>query len=184
MDHPVFSLIISLVNFINCSPNSSSCDITLPFSTTAGGQIYSPLPVVVVAANTVLTHPWNWSFLNGFIATLIAYPPNGYGSWISFWDIVVSTIPGCVALTRILGYSWARWRARYRAYRSLASLERPYCGLGPRSRLISSSEANFVSLGVPSCRFEDRLTIRAREDGEAVFLKRGRSCEVKITWPK
>lgn len=175
MDHPVFPLIISLVNFISCSPSSSSCDRSLPFSITAGGQIYSPLPVVVVAAKIVLTQPWNWSFLNGSNPTLIAYPPNGYGSWISFWDIVVLTIPGCVALTRILGYSSARWRARYRAYRSFASLERPYCGLGPRSRLISSSEANFVSLGAPSCRFDDWLTMRTREDGEAVFLMRGRS---------
>lgn len=84
----------------------------------------------------------------------------------------------------MLGCSSARWRARYRAYKSSASLERPYCGLGPRSRLSSSREANFVSLGVFSCRLEERLTMRAREDGVAVFLMRGRRCEVRITWPK
>lgn len=41
-----------------------------------------------------------------------------------------------------------------------------------------------MSLGVPSCKLEERLTMRVREDGEAVFLMRGRSCEVRITWPK
>ena len=64
-----------------------------------------------------------------------------------------------------------------------ASLDRPYWGFGPRSRLSSSSEANLVSSGVISCAFDEVLTIRTIEEGEAVFFMIGRREEVQMAWP-
>lgn len=63
-----------------------------------------------------------------------------------------------------------------------ASLDRPYCGLGPRSWFSSAREVNFVEEGVAVWTLEARLTMRTWLVGEAVFLRRGRRCEVRITW--
>lgn len=46
----IFSAIISLVSFINWSWSASSWDSSLPGSTAAGGQMYSPDLCVTVAA--------------------------------------------------------------------------------------------------------------------------------------
>ena len=109
---PVFSFTTLHVKSINRSPNSTSFAFSLPGSTIAGGQIYCPDPSVTVAANIVLTQPSNWVFLNGAAPTLIAYPASGYASWMCTADCRVSTMPGCVALERMLGYLECRWRSR------------------------------------------------------------------------
>ena len=101
---PVFSLTNSVVNFISCSCNCTSLLISLPFSTTAGGHIYSPLPLCTVAAYIVLCAPSNWSFLNGSNTVLTPYPMMGNGSWISCVLCFVDTNPGWLALTSKCGF--------------------------------------------------------------------------------